>query len=594
MHEGLFGFAIHPTKPYANLTVERDLDPATAGVNKNRGEIVRFTSNDGGKTYDPASEKLILRVDRPALLHPPSTLVFGKDGFLYASIGEIGKPYTTNELYGSILRIDVDSGDPYGIPPGNPFANGGGRPEVWAGGFRNPWKFSFDRETNEMWEGDVGESSFEEINKVEPGKNYGWRTLEGETCVDGTTTCDRTGLTPPVFVYPHSDGRSITGGYVYRGKALPDLVGKYIFADFTVGHVRMLEGTGATAKAILLNSGGPKPLIPSLGEDGDGELYVVGFDTGILYKITQGDPSGAPLFPDLLSQTGCVDPSDATHMAAGLVPYGTNVQLWSDGADKRRFLAIPDGTTVKVDPTSGDFELPEGSVAVKEFAIDGKRIETRLLRRHPGGEWTATTYEWNDAQTDAVLLEHAKEKVLPNGQTWTFPGQIQCFQCHTDVAGRSLGLETLQLNGDFQYGPGQNENQVTKLSAIGYFDHSLDAATLPRLPHIDDTTAPVEDRARAYLHANCSYCHRASGPTESLMDLRFGLPLAAVKSCQPAISYDVADTKIIAPGDPQHSALYLRMSELNSLSMPPLGKRKVDTAALAVMESWIRGRTTCE
>jgi uncharacterized repeat protein (TIGR03806 family) len=356
----------------------------------------------------------------------------------------------------------------------------------------------------------------------------------------------------------------------------------------------MLEGTGATAKSILLNSGGPKPLIPSLGEDGDGELYVVGFDTGILYKITQGDPSGAPLFPDLLSQTGCVDPSDATHMAAGLVPYGTNVQLWSDGADKRRFLAIPDGTTVKVDPTSGDFELPEGSVAVKEFAIDGKRIETRLLRRHPGGEWTATTYEWNDAQTDAVLLEHAKEKVLPNGQTWTFPGQIQCFQCHTDVAGRSLGLETLQLNGDFQYGPGQNENQVTKLSAIGYFDHSLDAATLPRLPHIDDTTAPVEDRARAYLHANCSYCHRASGPTESLMDLRFGLPLAAVKSCQPALSYDVADTKIIAPGDPQHSALYLRMSELNSLSMPPLGKRKVDTAALAVMESWIRGRTTCE
>ena len=594
-HEGMFGFVTHPTKPYAYLTVERDLDPATAGKNLNRGEVIRFTSNDGGRTYDPASETLILRIDRPGVLHPPGTLRFGKDGFLYVAVGEVGLPYSKDALYGSILRLDVDGGTPYAIPPDNPYAKGGGRPEVWAGGFRNPWQFSFDRLTGEIWEGDVGDDAWEEINKVVKGKNYGYPTLEGNTCRDGSTTCDRTGLTPPVFVYPHSDGRSITGGFVYRGAALADLAGKYVFADFTVGHVRVLEGEGAAAKAVLLNSGGPKPLIAALGEDADGELYVVGYDSGILYKLTPGDVAAGATdgFPERLSQTGCVDPQDPKTFAAGLVSYGVNVELWADGLDKRRAVAIPDGTTVKVDPKSGHFDLPEGTVVVKELSSNGRPVETRLLRRHAGCVWTGTTYEWNDAGTDALLVEHAKEKVLPNGQTWLLPSQIQCFGCHTNVAGTTLGLETLQLNGDHVYGPSQSENQLAKLSAIGYLDHAVDPATSPRLPRLQ-SSEPVEDRARAYLHANCSICHRENGPTGKLMDLRYGLPLSAIHSCTPSGGLPVPDTFIIKPGAPEASALYLRMSSRVGPTMPPVGSHQVDLLGLSVVESWIRGRTSCQ
>ena len=201
-------------------------------------------------------------------------------------------------------------------------------------------------------------------------------------------------------------------------------------------------------------------------------------------------------FPERLPQTGCVDPQDPKTFAAGLVSYGVNVELWADGLDKRRAVAIPDGTTVKVDPKSGHFDLPEGTVVVKELSSNGRPVETRLLRRHAGGVWTGTTYEWNDAGTDALLVEHAKEKVLPNGQTWLLPSQIQCFGCHTNVAGTTLGLETLQLNGDHLYGPSQSENQLAKLSAIGYLDHAVDPATSPRLPRLQ-SSEPVEDRARA-------------------------------------------------------------------------------------------------
>lgn len=592
--ESLMGVALHPTKPYVYLTVEREPDATTPKDMPARGEIIRFTSNDGGKTFDPTTETLILRIDRPFGLHPPGTLEFGPDGFLYIGVGESAAttPYVPDKLLGSILRIDVDGAAPYAIPPDNPYANGGGRPEIFAGGFRNPWRFTFDRATGEIWEGDVGQDTYEEINKVEKGKNYGWPTLEGNTCIFPPTNCDRTGLAPPVFVYPHSEGGSVTGGYVYRGKLLPDLVGKYIYADFTVGHVRMLEGTGESARAVFLNPGGPKPLISSFGEDADGELYALGWDDGILYKLVPGANDAAPTFPALLSQTGCVDPKDPKVMAPGVVPYGVNVELWSDGADKRRFVAIPDGTTIKVE-ADGDMTIPRGSVVLKEFAVDGRRIETRLIRLHTGGEWTAATYEWNDAQTDAVLLETAKNKVLPNGQTWPFPSPVQCFVCHKKAAGTTLGLETLQLNRDFAYAPGQSTNQLGTLSDIGYLDRKLDPAAFPRLPELTGT-APAAERARAYLHANCAMCHREDGGTGAVMEFRFDRPFAAIKGCTPSGFPGADNVKILSPGDPSRSSIYLRMTSRDLFPMPPLGSRKVDDLGTRVVADWIRSLTTCE
>lgn len=594
--ESLFGMALHPTQPYVYVTVERDPDATTPKDMPFRDEVIRFTSTDGGKTFDPASEKLILRVDRPGPLHPVGTLEFGPDGFLYVGVGESFPDTTkrlTDQLLGSILRLDVDGAPPdkpYAIPADNPFASGGGRPEIWASGFRNPWRFTFDRATGDLWEGDVGDSSFEEVNKIERGKDYGWPFLEGFKCFAGRP-CERAGHTPPVLAYPHSEGSSITGGYVYRGKAIPELAGKYIFGDFTIGRIWMLEGSGESAKAVFLNPGGPKPLISSFGEDADGEVFAIGWLDGVIYQLVPGDGDARPVFPARLSQTGCVDPAKPQELAKGVVPYGVNVELWSDGAQKRRFIGLPDGATIHVE-ADGDFTFPKGSVLVKEFSVDGKRLETRLLRHHLGGEWSGATYEWNDDESDALLLENAKDKVLANGQTWSFPSSVQCFVCHTNAAGITLGLESQQLNRDFDYAPGQSTNQLTTLSAIGYFDGKLDPNVQPRLPELG-STAPASDRARAYLHANCSICHRENGGTGALMDLRYGKPPSAI-GCTPTPFENVPGVKTLTPGDPEHSAIFLRMSTRGSYQMPKLGTHLVDTTAASVVREWITSLKNCE
>jgi uncharacterized repeat protein (TIGR03806 family) len=597
--QALFGLAMHPTKPYAFVMVDRLSDTTTLKDKPFRAELLRFTLSADGRTFDPASEKLILRIDRPRDLHYPGTLKLGPDGFLYVGVGDGGRNYAPDvlrydptQLLGSVLRLDVDSGEPYGIPADNPFVAGGGRPEIWAGGLRNPWRFSFDRLTGDVWAGDVGENAFEEINKLERGKNYGWPTLEGAICFKPHLGCDPTGLTPPIFTYPHAEGASITGGYVYRGTGMPDLAGDYIFADFSVGRIWALEGEAGSFNAELLNPGGPKPMVSSFGEDADGELYAIGWDTGTLFKLVPGVVEKEPAAPPKLSETGCVNRADPRQLAPGLVPYGVNVELWSDGADKSRYVALPDGAQIHVED-NGHFTLPERSVVLKDFRVDGKLVETRLLFRHEGGDWSGVTYEWNDEQTDAVLLDAAKEKVLPNGQTWSFPSPAQCFVCHTKLGGITLGLEALQQNGPLTYATGRTANQLTTLSLIGYLDKAIDPAGAPRLPELTGT-APVEDRARAYLHANCSMCHReGSGTTR--MDFRFGQPRSKLLGCAPTnfAGIDDPNIHILSPGAPERSAIFLRMTTRQTDQMPPLGTHQVDPVGSAVVGDWIRQLTEC-
>lgn len=590
--QGLFGLAIHPTKPFAYVVVDRKSDATSLKDLPARSEILRFAISADGKTLDPASEKLVIRIDRYSALHSAGTAEFGPDGLLYLGAGDGGRPdsfHPKDKLVGSVLRLDVDKAEPYAIPDGNPFAKGGGAPEVYAFGFRNPWRFSFDKVTGEMWLGDVGENVFEELDKIEVGKNYGWPVFEGTRCTKRDPTCPTAGLVPPVFEYPHSEGGSITGGYIYRGKVLTDFVGKYVYADFTAGHLRAIDPTVKDPKVTFLNPGGPKPMMAGLAEDAQGELYALGWSDGKIYRMVKGDAESKPTFPALLSQTGCAEG------AKGLVPYGVNMELWSDGAQKRRFLAIPDGTVLHATP-EGHLDIPKGGVAVKEFAIDGKRIETRLLRHHPDDTWSGSTYEWNDAQTDATLLETAKEKKLANGQVWSFPSPIQCFTCHKEAAGFSLGTEVVQFNRDFDYAPGQRTNQLTTLADIGYVDVRLEPGKTPRLPELE-SGAPVEDRARGYLHANCSICHREGGGTGAIMDFRFGQPFSAIKGCQQAGNSGGRGTFLLVAGEPQESVIYNRMTSRGEQGygpMPALATNVVDDAAAKVLAAWITSLAKCE
>ncbi|TXT58527.1 MAG: Glucose sorbosone dehydrogenase [Promethearchaeota archaeon] len=285
---GLLGLAFHPN--YAeNGYFYVDY------INTDRDTIIsRFEVNDGDiNKAEKESEKVILTVEQPFDNHNGGQLAFGPDGYLYIALGDggsggdpQGNGQNRKTLLGSILRIDIDSGDPYGIPDSNPFVGNteGYREEIFAYGLRNPWRFSFDTETGELWTGDVGQNAWEEIDIIESGKNYGWAIMEGMHCYQ-SNDCDQTGLTLPIYEYDHSVGRSITGGFVYRGETLSNLEGKYIYADYVVGKIWALSYEGNTAKdnQLLVEV---DQAIPSFGVDRNNNLYFLSFD-GYVYQIVE-------------------------------------------------------------------------------------------------------------------------------------------------------------------------------------------------------------------------------------------------------------------------------------------------------------------
>jgi hypothetical protein len=237
-------------------------------------------------------------------------------------------------------------------------------------------------------------------------------------------------------------------------------------------------------------------------------------------------------------------------------------------------------------------------VLVKSFTIGGKRIETRLFVRHDDGGWAGYTYEWNDAQTDAVLLPSSKSKQIGT-QTWRYPSRGECGRCHTAAAGSTLGLELGQLNGDFVYAKTNRvSNQLTTLEHIGVFSAPLGkpAAQLAVYPKPTGGSGSLDARARSYLHASCSHCHRPMGPGLGGLDLRFATSLAATGACgaTPKLGdLGVAGAKVIAPGSPAQSVLSLRPHALGSARMPPVASNVVDTAGLVVVDDWIKNLTAC-
>ena len=259
-----------------------------------RSVLSRFSvSSADPDLADPKSEWVIVELAQPYSNHNGGHLVFGPDGYLYVGLGDGGSkgdPIRNGQnlgtLLGSILRIDVRSAsgqNTYLVPSDNPFVGqAGARPEIWAYGLRHPWRFSFDRETGDLWAGDVGEDKLEEINLVTPGLNYGWNVLEGSRCFLGPD-CDTAGLVPPVTEYGHDKGCSVTGGYVYRGTRLPSLYGAYVYGDFCTGRIWALRHDGSEVTEHL-EIADTKLRISAFGEDRAGELYVLSFDGGI-YRL---------------------------------------------------------------------------------------------------------------------------------------------------------------------------------------------------------------------------------------------------------------------------------------------------------------------
>ena len=290
---GLLGLTFHPA------------------FQSNRKFYVNYVRNAGGQFQsviaeylasvtnpnqsDPASERILLTVNQVSNFtnHKAGQLAFGPDGFLYFGLGDgggAGDPFghgqNTQILLGKMLRIDVDAsspGLPYRIPSDNPFAGGGGLPEIWAYGFRNPWRFSFDRNTGRMFVADVGQDRFEEIDIVQKGGNYGWNIMEGMHCFNPPNGCSMSGLSLPIIEISHPEAEAVIGGFVYHGTALAGMQGMYIFGDLSGKIWSLTEGPAGTfTRALLLNPGFN---ISSFGQDAAGELYVVDISEGRILKL---------------------------------------------------------------------------------------------------------------------------------------------------------------------------------------------------------------------------------------------------------------------------------------------------------------------
>lgn len=296
---GLLGMAFHPRFP---------ADPRVflSYTNDDAGRVSRISEFRLGLNgnLDPASERVLMTIGQPESNHNGGQIAFGPDGYLYAGFGDggggndrhgsIGNGQLMTTLLGKMLRIDVSPASGYAIPPGNVFpatnpqcgTNGTGTqncPEIFASGFRNPWRWSFDRRTGELWVGDVGQNALEEIDRVGRGGNYGWRCFEG-TRATGFACGSAPDLQPPIAEYGRSAGRSVTGGYVYRGGAIPGLVGRYVFGDYVTGRIWHIAGD--TRPTAVVAEGFASGLnISSFGEGNDGELYVV-HHGGQLYRLT--------------------------------------------------------------------------------------------------------------------------------------------------------------------------------------------------------------------------------------------------------------------------------------------------------------------
>jgi uncharacterized repeat protein (TIGR03806 family) len=475
-------------------------------------------------------------------------------------------------------------------------------PEIYAWGLRNPWRWSFDRVGGTLWAGDVGQNAFEEIDRIELGRNYGWNCREGYSAYSGPAPSCATAinLVDPVHDYGRGLGTSVTGGYVYRGSAIPALVGDYLFADYVSGRIwRFVEdGSGGYVDEELLHT---TLSIASFGEGNDGELYVVDIVGGGLYRIDDSGsgPVNPTPMPGLLSDTGCFDPADPSAPLPALIPYSVAAPFWSDGADKERWLALPNGTTINV-TADDDFSFPNGTVLAKHFRLGTQLVETRLFMRHPDGGWAGYSYEWNAQQTDATLVVGGKTTNV-GGQDWIFPDGNQCLACHTAAAGSSLGLELAQLNGDLTYAAtGRTANQLGTLDAIGLFTSPLgDPAALPGLPDPYGADGTLEERARAYLHTNCAQCHRPGAPASISvnMDLRFATALGATGTCGVAPQrgdLGIVNPSIIAPGSPDQSVLLERLSRRgDSAQMPPLASSLPDAGGIALVRDWIGSLAGC-
>lgn len=599
--------------------------------------LSRFTVDPNNYTINPNTELRMINIRQYNGTHRGGGMVFGDDGFLYLTIGDqarnTGALNIVNNFEGGVIRIDVDqqggnvshaprrkmgvetglsdefTGVGYYVPDSNPWqaADNSMFEEFYTVGHRSPHRMTKDRGTGDIFIGEVGGGQREEINVVESGRNYGWPIFEGNLgptnrCGSGTTINFGT-YKAPLTDFLRSEANALIGGYVYRGSLYPNITGQYICGGYSQNRIFSVDPL--TGNKTVLTSFTPGRLI-TFGEDNNGEI-LMGRQNGNtnLYTLN-GTGIGAPA-PTQLSQLGAFADLATLTPQPGVLPYDMIEDFWSDGAEKDRWIAIPnDGTHDTPDEQiqfseNGNWTFPKGTVLIKHFELFGKRLETRFEVHGIDGTYYYLTYKWNDQGTDATLLTAGLDETVTVGnqsQVWHYPSTSECLNCHNSASGFVLGARTRYLNREIVYPQtGLSANQLVSLSHIGILDQAItdtDVGSFITSVAKDDPNASLELRARSYLDLNCAYCHQPGTGNRAVFDARLTTDLSNQALINGSVieALGLSNARVIVPQDIAQSVAHYRMNSLLSgIAMPPLAKNKVDAEGVQLIEDWINSLT---
>ena len=533
--------------------------------------------------------------------HTGGDIQFGPDGMLYVPIGDLVPPSPPDakraaqdlgQIAGKILRIDVDRnevGMPYSIPQDNPFVGvDGALPEVWAYGLRNPWKIAFHPDNGELWLGDVGWEQWEMVHRIEKGGNYGWSVMEGPMPTNPYQDTGPSPISHPVASYDHFSGASITGGYFVSSDRLPDLHGSYVYGDYVTGKVWALswDGQKVTANREIADT---RQDIVTFGIDEFGDILFLELGpNGSLQRLVDNPHSeDTSPFPKKLSETGLFSETAKQVASVGVYDFKINTPMWQDGYESDYWVAMPDLTGLKttVEDRRGspvmNYLKPDNMVLAKTIHKDEHRVETQIL--HFDGYWRGYSYQWNEDQNDATLVDKEGLDTVVHGKSYRFPSRSECIRCHGSNFNRPLAFFPGQVNRD---------GQLDRFKSLGIVDDKfVEMADVQPLVDPSRIDEPIESHARSWLHSNCAHCHKVSGGSGLTAQMNIAVPTSQLELVDhlPNRGYFGLDgASQIEPGNPYRSILYYRVATKGPGHMPMVGAQTIDEEGVRLVHDWIR------
>lgn len=612
-NEHTFGMAFHPNwrenrSVFLTYMTENNVEGG------NRLSRFRFRLSEAGvPVLDPDSEEVVLTWRSGG--HHGGTIRFGPgDGLLYLGTGDATPPnppdgldtgQDNSDLLCCVLRIDVDragDGKAYSIPADNPFIGRPNvRPEIWAFGFRQPWKMSFGA-NGRLWVGDVGWELWEMIHLVERGGNHGWSAMEAGNPLKTGTASPLSPISPPAAAHPHTEAASITGGFEYRGTRLPGLRGAYVYGDYETGIIWALrhdEDGQLLAPEIIADT---PHKISTFGVGNEGELYYIHYgEASTMYRLARNPRAGeASDFPRKLSETGLFDDVARQLPAAGVYEFEIHEPMWEDGAQARRYIALPGQSGIETEylyRENGSYRVattwPADAVLARTIRLGDAPVETQVLH-FDGDAWAGYSYRWNANGTDADLVpaEGEEFEVSPDfwkgGSRYRIVGRAECMRCHNMWNQFTAAFDPMQLSGFSDY-PREPVREAAAALGIAnpLFFHQDEAKG-----HLAQSRGrgTLEKRARSWLHANCSHCHRRHGGGSAPLELNFDRTLSESMTLwqRPTRGdFGLTDARVIVPGEPWRSVLNYRVSSIGNGHMPPLGSREIDAHGAKLLWDWV-------